>query len=248
MRPSGPPSPGGLQSSFRGGWVDNYSDTGEGHWSEGVGPVMRAWMQNERRDTVAATRKRPAVPHQATFAADGDGKLGAQEDPRPTELLVEATDPTGQIADWLDDVWWMELLGRWKGRPLAIHILPSNAALLHPVVLHQVSMVKRVARGWRMVAHGYCCDVSGDPAVEALATSAYDEVRLVEGVRPNDDSRPSPAHVLRIEDLFSRVRRIQQSRGATRPVLMRAISIPAVPGEESMSRPGHPQGVSQESG
>ncbi|MHC4064786.1 MAG: hypothetical protein ACYSUQ_14665 [Planctomycetota bacterium] len=182
---------------------------------------MNAWMRKQQREA-AAGRTRPAEPHRIAFPADGNGDPGPKDAPPPSELLIEATDPTGEVVDWFDDVWWMELLSRWKDDRLTVHILPTEAALLHPVVLHHVSMIKRVTPGWRVIAHGYCCDVNGDAAVEALATSAYDEVRLLDGARPNAAGTQLPAHALRVEDLFSRVRQIQRRQGTTRPVLVRA--------------------------
>lgn len=195
---------------------------------------MDAWMQNEQRDRVAATRKRPAPPHRLTVTALGEGGHGPEDGPPPTELLLETTDPTGEIAEWLDDVWLMEALRLWGDRRLVIRVLPSEAALLHPVVLHQLTMFKRVAPNWRAVGYGYCGELCGEAAVEALACSAYDEVHLVEGAR-SMWARAEPAvHSFRIEDLFKRIRQNQRARGVTRPILVRATSLPGVPGEIAM--------------
>jgi len=199
---------------------------------------MDAWMRNQQRDAVAVTRKRPALSHRIVFPAAGDGDPGPENAPRPSELLVEPTNPDGEVADWFDDVWWVELLRRWGDHPLTIHVLPSEAALLHPVVFHQVSMVKRVAPRWRVIAYGYCCDISGQGAVEALATSAYDEVRMFEGPRPDAVGGPPPAHVLRIADLFRQVRQIQRGQGATRPILVRATTPPRVSADAPAGQTG----------
>ena len=193
---------------------------------------MDAWMRNQQREATAARRQGPAAPHRITFAAAGDGETSPDDTTPPTDVFLEATDPTGEIAAWFDDIWWMEALRRWGDRRLTIHLLPSQGALLHPVVLHHLIMAERVAPDWRLVGHGYCAEISGDGAIEALAGSAYDQVYLVEGGRQGSKDGSQP-HALRVEDLFARVRRIQQQRGATRPILVRARSLPPVPGDRS---------------
>ncbi len=194
---------------------------------------MDAWMRTEKRATAETTRRRPQAPHRLTFAAISGGAHGDPNGPVPSDLYLEATDPTGEVAPWFDDVWWMESLRRWGDKPLVIHILPSEAALLHAVVLHQVAMMSRVAPQWRAIGYGYSTEVNGDAAVERLATSAYHEVRLFDGVRPGTRNAVVPRHALRIEDLFGRVRRIERDLGATRPVLVRATSLPPVPAEQA---------------
>jgi hypothetical protein len=109
---------------------------------------------------------------------------------------------------------------------------------LHPVVLHHVAMVKRVAGDWRVVGYGYSHEISGDAAIERLATSAYDEVRLVDGPRPNCPATAAARYALRIEDLFGRVRRIERERGASRPVLVRTKLMPPPPGEAPVREAG----------
>jgi hypothetical protein len=199
-------------------------------------------MHIPERDVVAATRQRPAARHARTFAALENGAHGSEEGPRPTELLLETTKPSGELADWLDDDWWLEAIRRWGDLALVVRILPSVAALLHPVVLHHVVMIRRVARKWRVVGYGYCGEIAGDTAVEALATSAYDEIHLVEGTRlPTGDSDP-PKGSLQIDDLFKRVRQIQQSGGYARPVMVQATSLPEVSAEAALreaDRSGH---------
>jgi hypothetical protein len=125
-------------------------------------------------------------------------------------------------------------------------LLPSPGALVHPVVLHHLVMAQRVAPNWRLIGYGYCAEMSGDAAIEALATSAYDQVWLVEGSRSAASDR-SPPHALRIEDMFGRVRRVQQQQGAMRPILVRATSVPPAPGDRSTSGAGHgePERASQ---
>ena len=197
---------------------------------------MDARMRMQQRELVAAQRQRPAAPHRITFAADGDGQFGPEAATPPTEIHLEATDPTGELADWFDDIWWMEALRRWGDRSLSIHVLPSRDALLHPVVLHHVAMAERVARNWMLVGHGYCNENTEEAVIEALAVSAYDQICLVEGGREGG-AGGRQAHQMRIEDLFARVRRLQQQRGATRPMLVRATSLPPLPSLLAANRP-----------
>ncbi|MCP4246583.1 MAG: hypothetical protein GY778_06005 [bacterium] len=190
---------------------------------------MNAWMRNDTRDGVEASRRRPATPQQFTFAANLDAHVMPDRLDGPAEFFIEATDADETVATWLDDVWWLEVLRRWKDARLTVHVLPSPAALLHPVVLHQVSMVKRIAPEWRLLAHGYLGDISGTAAIEILAGSAYDEVRLSDRPRPTAAADPPNPHPLRLNDLFSRVRQIQRTRGATRPILVRTTIMPPLP-------------------
>ncbi|HUU83280.1 MAG TPA: hypothetical protein VM243_07235 [Phycisphaerae bacterium] len=191
---------------------------------------MSAWMRNEEREATEARRQRPVVPHRITFAAAGDGALGSDEVTAPTDVFLEVTEPGGDIADWFDDIWWAEVLRRWGDHSLTVHVLPSRQALLHSVVLHHVAMVRRVAPGWRVIGYGYCGEIVAEAELEALATSAYDQVRLVESDRPGLGDGHHP-RALGFEDLLARVRRLQVERGATRPILVRAASVPPVPGE-----------------
>lgn len=190
---------------------------------------MSAWMRNDTRDGVAASRHRPATPQQFTFAADPVADVMPRRLDGPAEFFIEATHADGTVAAWLDDVWWLEVLGRWKDDRLTVHFLPSPAALLHPVLLHLVSMVKRIAPEWRLLAHGYLGDINGTAAIEMLAGSAYDEIRLTDRQRPTPAADPPNPHPLRLSDLFSRVRQLQRARGATRPILVRTTILPSLP-------------------
>jgi len=188
---------------------------------------MASWIDNERRRVVATTRKPPNTPRQLAFAALGDGKLGDEEPSPPAEVLIEPTEPTGEVAYWLDDIWWLELLQRWAERSLTVHVLPSPAALLHPVVLHHLGMLKRVAPRWRLIGHGRCADFNGNGDIETLATSAYDEVRILAESGTGDST--GSKHAVRIEDLFRQVLQVQRAAGVLRPILVRATTVPASP-------------------
>jgi len=147
--------------------------------------------------------------------------LGPTDAPVPVELLIEATDSKGETAAWFDDPWWTEVLRRWADQPLTIHLLPSQDALLDPVISHHVVMAKRVAPHWRVVADAYSGDVVGDQAAEALAGAPFDEVRLIDGPHPDALLDPLAAPAPCLDDLLVCLRRVQRSRGFCRPVFTR---------------------------
>ncbi len=209
---------------------------------------MDAWMLSQERADAEAGRRRPGTAKERTYAAAGDGSHGPEGGAAPSDLYLEATDATGEVALWFDDVWWMEALKRWADQSLVVHVLPSEAALLHPVVLHHVAMLARVAPGWRVVGYGYAGEVGSDAAIEALATSTYHEVRFVDGVRAGGHGPSAPRFALRVEDLFARVRRVQRQVGATRPILVRAKSMPAATGDAEERKDVKPQTVKQACG
>lgn len=181
----------------------------------------------------ASPRKRPTAPSRVVFAALGDGKFDDLSAGPPSEIFIEPTESDGEVAFWFDDFWWLECLQRWGDKEMVIHFLASPQALLNPVVLHQLVMIKRVAPKWRSAGYGYTAEVYSDADIEALARSAYDEVRLLDGSRHSQvDAQPNntPGGI-RIEDLFARVRRIQQQQGTAKPILVRALEIPALMGD-----------------
>jgi hypothetical protein len=190
-------------------------------------------MPDDTRSDVSARRKRPAAATQFIFPAACGGDFTRIGTEIPTEILVEPTYPTGEVAEWFDDAWWTEAIQRWGNTKLNVHILPSRLALCDPVVLHMMAMLKRIVPQWRLVGFGYAGEIDGETGPDALARSNYDEVRMTEGFRRTRKTDSNSRHILRIEDLFARVRRGQQARNATRPTLVRATVMPVVPGEVS---------------
>jgi hypothetical protein len=137
-------------------------------------------------------------------------------------VTIEATDSAGELAGWFDDYWWTDLIERWGDEAVTLHIAPTQGALLHPIVLHQMEMVSRVAARWRMVGHAYRSDVASDEVVELLASSPYHEVRFIDQPRPEGSLRGGHGtQELGVDEVFARVRREQISIGASRPVLVR---------------------------
>lgn len=194
---------------------------------------MCALMPEETRSNIGSTRKRPTAANQLVFPAASGGSFPEAGSEMPTDILVEATYPTGEVAEWFDDTWWTVAIERWGDVALTVHILPSRSAIGDPVVLHMMAMLKRIVPKWRLIGHAYASEIDVETGPDVLARSNYDEVRMVEGFRNCKHPGAGRRHVVRIEDLFARVRRAQQIRGATRPVTVRATSLPVVPGEVS---------------
>lgn len=194
-------------------------------WQEPMGMDIPSWL--EQRQAVAGLRQGPRRARTIRIAALGDGSLPPNDDVKPTDVYIEATDPDGEISVWFDDWWWMECLSRWKDDVVTMHILPTPAALLHPVILHHVEMARRVAPQWRVVGHCWLEELDPDSASEAIARSPYHEIRVIEAPVP-DPARKNPRRIAALQDLIRPVRQLQRESGRTLPILVRA-SVPVVP-------------------
>ncbi|HRX86197.1 MAG TPA: hypothetical protein P5572_14350 [Phycisphaerae bacterium] len=178
---------------------------------------MSAWMRENHWQMTAQKRRKPGAGAQLHVTADTSEPLPADAETPPSELLLEATDAAGEPAAWLDDFFWMSALQAWSNAPLTVRFLPTPHSLLHPVVLHHVSMLRRVAPQWRVVGHCHVNDLAEDGAINAAAQSPYHELHIAEGAR---EGEPRPAHPLRIEDALARIRRIQVANGRTMPIIV----------------------------
>ncbi len=157
------------------------------------------------------------VPH------GSHGALGRSAAPEIDELVLEATGPGGQPADWLCDEWLVLAVQAWGEQPVTVRLLPSPDALLNPVTLHEFEMLRRIAPRWRLVGEAYLEDFTDEKAVEAAAHSPYHELRVVDAPRPDRDD---PGHGANwgIDRLFGLIRSIQQRGGATLPILVRLLT------------------------
>ena len=174
------------------------------------------------REATQKMRQPPREPVRITASFDGTGDLEGEFPARHKELTIEATNADGELALWFDDYWWTDLIERWGHDSVTLHLAPTPGALTHPVVLHQMEMVCRVAPRWRMVGHAYRTDISSADSIELLASSPYHEVRFVDQARPDgSDSTRRGSLDLTVEELFGRIRREQIRVGSTRPVLVR---------------------------
>jgi hypothetical protein len=194
----------------------------------------------EVRTATRRRRRPPRKPVCVEATIEGRGQLAEDIAVGPIELTLETTDKDGELAGWLDDDWWLTLLERWGDEDVTVHIARTPAALLHPVVLHQLEMLRRVVQSWRLIGHASVATITGDQDIRALAASPYDQVRFGGESSNNpldsDRCRTRPP----IEDLFARVRREQALLGVNRPTLVRLSSgqAPASSSSGSDSKPG----------
>ncbi len=173
------------------------------------------------RNATQRHRRPPGSPVKRTVRFGGNGELGDEKLTAPFELILEVTGAEGELADWFGDEWWMALIERWGDDPITVQIAATHAALLHPVVLHELEMVFRVAPRWRMVGNVYPGDLLTSEDVELVARSPYHEVRFVDPAPPAGSQVDRTRHALPVEELFGRIRREQSRIGAARPILVR---------------------------
>jgi hypothetical protein len=182
---------------------------------------MTLHEREDARSEIEHRRQAPIAPAHVVAAFGAEGKLDHVSDAKALTVTIECTNDAMELASWLTDDWWATLMHHWAGRAITIHIAPTPTALLNPVLLHQLTMLRRVAPNWRIVGHAFVDDVITDEAVSELAQSPYHEARFRDCSRvpapPSDRSSWTPA----IEDLFARVRREQTRLGRTMPILVR---------------------------
>ncbi len=174
----------------------------------------------EMREATQRRRRPPGEPLQVRVAfADGD--LGEAASVGPVALSIEATNALGAVAGWFDDLWWMDVLHRWGDCIVTIQMLPTPVALLHPVTLHHMEMVGRVAPRWRLIGQAYADDIRTDEDIVTLAKSPYHEVRFFDQPRSASAGLDRAGGAMPIEELFGRIRREQRRMDAVRPILTR---------------------------
>ncbi len=178
-------------------------------------------LRHEMRDATRESRGRPGETTPVLLTHAGDGSIAGDLPKGAVELTLEATDAQGELAPWLDDLWWTGVIQRWCDDLIVVRFLPTTGAVLHPVVLYQTEMLRRVVPGWRVVAQAYVDDLASDDDINQIAGSAYHEVRFYDQRRPgtpvSDRFREHPP----IEDLFGRIRMAQSRMYRTTPILAR---------------------------
>jgi len=178
---------------------------------------MDAWMRKTERQEAKRRRRPPGEGRVIRIPFDGTLNAAADATDPPAEIQIEATDASGESADWLTDYFWVDLLGHWADEPIAVHFLPTPAGLLHPVLLHQTYMLRRITEHWRVVGHCYVSDLADQSRVAQAAVTPYHEIRVVDGPRPGVPALNLP----RIEDVIGRMRQAQSAQDRTSPVLVR---------------------------
>lgn len=183
---------------------------------------MEVQSISERRKVATARRHRPIGIHVREIPAGGDGSHGPEIGPYPQDLKLEVTQENGQIAVWFDDTWWLEALRRWKDVSLNLHILPSPDALLHPIVLHELDMVRRLQLSWRLIGHCYLSDIAQPTVLQRVAVNQYDEVRVIDRDRASTDAYDARPAKFTFAELNEKVRALQAMEKVSTPLLTRA--------------------------
>lgn len=195
------------------------------------------------RGVTRQTRRPPRSPARIVATYDLGGDLVERISPGPVEIVIEATNEAGELAPWFDDAWWTELIQRRGDDPVTIHIRATPGALLHPVVLHQVEMIRRVTPIWRIIGTAIRDDLATDEAIALVARSLYHLVRFHdESDAGAAETGSCPPH-MPIDELFGRIRREQKRLGVTGPGLVRLPASdrdPTLPGLQK-ERLAHPE-------
>lgn len=172
------------------------------------------------RSNVQSSRREPGEPASLYIRYDSHGELSKNIPHGSIELTVEPTDPEGMLCEWFDDDWWMDVVQRWVDDQVTVYIAPTPIAILHPVVLHHVEMLRRVCTRWRVVGYAYTNDICTNEDIEAFVASHFHEVRFIDETR-SDMAISDRMEPLPLEKLFASIRQLQASKGATLPVLVR---------------------------
>jgi len=196
---------------------------------------------SDMRRAAEGSRQAPREPTRIVATFD-NGALSEDIERGPIVLTIEATNSDSALAPWLDDIWWTEVIQRWADCHVTACIAPTPGALLHPVVLHQVEMLRRVLPDWRIVGHAYFDDVASDDDATRLAGSPYHEVRFIDQPRLRTPPSDRCTWKLTLEGLFGRIRNEQSRLGVSLPVFVR---LPASPPETASASPASPRPVTR---
>ena len=188
--------------------------------------------RSEIRNATQRSRRAPGEPTEIFTPFDGDGDIRDDVVLGPVELTIEATDCEMTLAYWLNDEWWTDVIRHWAGCLVTVYIAPTPGALLHPVVLHQLVMLRRVTPHWRLVGHAYTGEIATDNAVSQVAGSPYHEIRFAVEPGPSKPRVDPGVLDLSIDELFSRVHQEQSCLGTTAPVL---VQMPSTATEASVA-------------
>lgn len=178
---------------------------------------MNASTYEIERLSTMQRRRRPGVVRLLQIPFAGVDELAIDPAEPPTELHIEPTGPSGETALWLDDFFWLGLIQTMPRHSLTVRFAPTPDALLHPVILHQLNMIRRVSPEWRLVGQCYVSDLAGEHRLAQAALSVYHEIRIHDAVRPGSSRT---AESLRIEDALERIREVQAANKRTTPLIV----------------------------
>jgi len=157
---------------------------------------MDARTREIARRQISERRTKPIKPQRIHFPSGGLGECVEVEPGKPLEICIEATDQAGNIVPWLTDEWWIEVQSVCRDRNVSIVILPTPGALFDPIVLHQLEMVRRIAREWRIVGYAPVADAQKEPTVERWNNAPYDEIRFFESLNAPHNGESEKAQQL----------------------------------------------------
>lgn len=152
---------------------------------------MKTVTQPSKRERVTQSRRPPSGPWSRRVTYEGTGEIEAVAAEGPVELILEATNDDGELSAWFDDFWWVDVLTLYQKRAVTLHIAPTRDAVLHPVVLHQLEMLRRVEPQWQSVGYLLENELSSMEQVKALAAAPYHELRIITdraGVAPSPEA------------------------------------------------------------
>ena len=178
-------------------------------------------MDLDKSNGRTGLRRAPGEPLHIVVPFGGIGRLPEHGDIDNVELTIEATNADQELADWCDDDWWTDVIVCWGDRRVTLRFSPTPGALLHPVILYQLEMLRRVTPNWRLIGYGYRDDVTTVGDVAAIARSWYHEVRFIDQPRPGLVAADRFGSGARLDELFGRIRRAQAEVGMTTPILVR---------------------------
>lgn len=180
---------------------------------------MDEQTRNDMRRSTTGRRQPPPPVTRVVLRPDGNGLFPETLEPGPIDLQIEATITRDETAPWYRDEWWTEVISYLSALDIAVHFMPTPGAIVHPVVLHHVNMIRRVVPLWRVVGHAYRDDLTLDHDIDALANSLFHEIRVIDARRPGAPASDRGVTDIGVDELFGRIRRT--CRLPRHPVLIR---------------------------
>ncbi len=185
---------------------------------------MMDWSDDYRNGMETAPRRQPAVRPAVRVPFHEGGEVRPSQDMPPAVLSLETTDQCGLRASWMDDTWWLELVSEWSDDPLTVKIEATPDALLNPVTLYQLGMLRRVGVRWHLVGYVQVSDLAREEELIEIARSPYHEVRFIETITPLEVARGRTVGPWNVDEVFGRIRAAQQAANTRSPILVRVSS------------------------
>jgi len=184
--------------------------------------VSSSLGHGERQDAQRRRRAPAQVTHLiATYGLGGQITEAVSEISGPIHIALETTDEKGRVAAWFHDDWFTKLLNRFGDEFVTLRVAPTPGALVHPTVLHESEMARRVVPHWRVIGTGYVDDIQSDSDIAALANGPYHEVQFFDHARAGGSERTEFATHLSVEKLFVQLRKAQGASAGRSPTLVR---------------------------